>query len=189
MPPPCSRHQSSISVIILSWMPRIIWHVPESRCVARRRAFFPRPSDRTMLPFSDNIVTPVLELMRSGTTPADGIEMASSLNGLDGGILDRLYKVIESRRGADPAVSNTARLFAKGTEKIAQKVGEEAVETVIEGVRGRKKDLALESADLLYHLLVLWADRSLKPDAVWAALAAREGISGVAAKKGRKADD
>jgi phosphoribosyl-ATP pyrophosphohydrolase len=108
---------------------------------------------------------------------------------LDGTVLDRLYKVIESRRGADPAVSNTARLFAKGTEKIAQKLGEEAVETVIEGVRGRKKDLALESADLLYHLLVLWADRSLKPDAVWAALAAREGISGVAAKKARKNDD
>jgi phosphoribosyl-ATP pyrophosphohydrolase len=108
---------------------------------------------------------------------------------LDGTVLDRLYKVIESRRGADPAVSNTARLFAKGTEKIAQKLGEEAVETVIEGVRGRKKDLALESADLLYHLLVLWADRSQKPDAVWAALAAREGISGVAAKKARKNDD
>ena len=65
----------------------------------------------------------------------------------------------------------------------------EAVETVIEGVRGRKKDLALESADLLYHLLVLWADRNLKPDAVWAALVAREGISGVAAKKARKDDD
>jgi len=107
---------------------------------------------------------------------------------LDGTVLDRLYKVIESRRGADPAVSNTARLFAKGTEKIAQKVGEEAVETLIEGVRGRKKDLALESADLLYHLLVLWADRSLKPEAVWAALAAREGIGG-AARKGRKDDD
>ena len=110
----------------------------------------------------------------------------STKKDLNGTVLDRLYKVIESRRGADPAVSNTARLFAKGTEKIAQKVGEEAVETLIEGVRGRKKDLALESADLLYHLLVLWADRSLKPEAVWAALAAREGISG---KKGRKDDD
>src|SRR5262247_1389846 len=107
---------------------------------------------------------------------------------LDATILDRLYKVIESRRGADPEKSNTARLFAKGTDKIAQKLGEEAVETLIEGIRGRKKDLALESADLLYHLLVLWADRSLKPDAVWAALAAREGISGVAAKKNRKDD-
>src|SRR5215475_12939525 len=114
--------------------------------------------------------------------------MANAKRVLDGTVLDRLYKVIESRRGADPSVSNTARLFAKGTEKIAQKVGEEAVETLIEGVRGRKKDLALESADLLYHLLVLWADRSLKPEAVWAALAAREGIGG-AARKGRKDDD
>ena len=105
---------------------------------------------------------------------------------LDGTILDRLYKVIESRRGADPAVSNTARLFAKGTDKIAQKLGEEAVETVIEGVRGSKKDLAAESSDLLYHLLVLWADRGLNPATVWSALAAREGISGVAAKKARK---
>src|ERR1700751_3344497 len=112
--------------------------------------------------------------------------MASSLNGLDGGILDRLYKVIESRRGADPAVSNTARLFAKGTEKIAQKVGEEAVETVIEGVRGKKKELAAESADLLYHLLVLWAHRELKPAEVGAALAQREGVSGIEEKKNRK---
>src|SRR5262245_6481446 len=112
----------------------------------------------------------------------------STKKDLNGTVLDRLYKVIESRRGADPAGSNTARLFAKGTEKIAQKVGEEAVETLIEGVRGRKKDLALESADLLYHLLVLWADRSLKPEAVWAALAAREGISGKKGRKNRKDD-
>lgn len=104
---------------------------------------------------------------------------------LDGTILDKLYKVIESRKGGDPNTSNTARLFAKGTDKIAQKLGEEAVETVIEGVRGRKKDLALESADLLYHLLVLWADRGLKPDEVWTTLAARDGISGIAEKKSR----
>ena len=95
----------------------------------------------------------------------------------DGTILDRLYKVIESRRGADPAVSNTAKLFAKGTEKIAQKLGEEAVETLIEGIRGKKKELAAESADLLYHLLVLWADQGIRPDAVWAELRAREGTS------------
>jgi phosphoribosyl-ATP pyrophosphohydrolase len=103
----------------------------------------------------------------------------------DGTVLDRLYKVIESRRGADQAKSNTARLFAKGTEKIAQKLGEEAIETVIEGVRGSKRKLAEESADLLYHLLVLWADRSLKPGEVWAALMRREGISGIEAKKDR----
>ena len=64
----------------------------------------------------------------------------SSKSALDATILDRLYKVIESRRGADPEKSNTARLFAKGTDKIAQKLGEEAVETLIEGVRGRKKE-------------------------------------------------
>ncbi|MFO1061860.1 MAG: phosphoribosyl-ATP diphosphatase [Dongiaceae bacterium] len=105
----------------------------------------------------------------------------------DGGaILDRLYKVIESRRGADPAVSNTARLFAKGPEKIAQKLGEEAVETVIAGLKGTKRELADESADLLYHLLVLWADRQMKPADVWAALARREGISGIAEKKARQ---
>ncbi len=104
---------------------------------------------------------------------------------VDGVILDRLYKVIESRKGADPKISNTARLFAKGTEKIAQKLGEEAVETVIEGVRGSKKRLAEESADLLYHLLVLWADRSLRPVEVWSALMRREGISGIEAKKTR----
>ncbi|HZT20756.1 MAG TPA: phosphoribosyl-ATP diphosphatase [Dongiaceae bacterium] len=105
---------------------------------------------------------------------------------MDGSVLDRLYKVIESRKGADPARSNTARLFAKGTEKIAQKLGEEAIETVIEGVRGKKRELAAESADLLYHLLVLWADRDLKPAEVWATLAAREGISGIEEKKSRK---
>ena len=105
---------------------------------------------------------------------------------LDGTILDKLYKIIESRKGGDPTTSNTARLFAKGTDKIAQKVGEEAVETVIEGVRGRKKDLALESADLLYHLLVLWAHRELPPADVWAALARREGLSGIEEKRSRK---
>ena len=70
---------------------------------------------------------------------------------VDATILDRLYKVVESRKGANPDRSNTARLFAKGTEKIAQKLGEEAIETVIEGVRGKKRELAAESADLLYH--------------------------------------
>ncbi len=112
--------------------------------------------------------------------------MAQSGNALDGTILDRLYRVIESRRNADPAASNTARLFAKGTDKIAQKVGEEAIETVIEGVRGKKKELAAESADLLYHLLVLWCDRGLKPGDVWDALAKREGVSGVAEKRSRE---
>jgi phosphoribosyl-ATP pyrophosphohydrolase len=87
--------------------------------------------------------------------------------------MDRLYKVVDSRRGADPKTSYTAKLFARGTAKIAQKVGEEAVEAVIEGMRGDRQRLVAESADLLYHLTVLWADQGVKPEDVWAALAER----------------
>ena len=92
---------------------------------------------------------------------------------LDGALLDRLYEVIRSRRAADPKTSRTARLFKKGVPKIAQKVGEEGVETVIEGVSGPADKLAEESADLLYHLLVLWCARGVEPAAVWAVLAER----------------
>ena len=100
-------------------------------------------------------------------------------------ILDRLYEVIESRRGADPETSHTAKLFSRGTRKIAQKVGEEAVEALIEGVRGDQRKLSEESADLLYHLLVLWADQGVRPATVWAVLAERFGISGIAEKASR----
>ncbi len=105
---------------------------------------------------------------------------------LDARVLDRLYDVIRERRTADPDQSHTARLFAKGLAKIGQKVGEEAVETVIEGVAGTPDRLAAESADLLYHLLVLWSARELEPGTVWAALEARRGRSGVAEKTARQ---
>ena len=97
----------------------------------------------------------------------------------DGTVLDRLYETVEGRRGADPETSWTARLLAKGTPKIAQKVGEEAVETVIEALRGDRERLVAESADLLYHLVVLWADQGVRPEEVWAALRAREGVKGI----------
>jgi phosphoribosyl-ATP pyrophosphohydrolase len=105
-----------------------------------------------------------------------------------GHILDRLFAVIESRRGADKDTSHTAKLFHKGTGKIAQKVGEEAVETVIEAVAGSEEALIDESADLLYHLLVLWAARGIAPPQVWAALDARRGESGIAEKASREED-
>jgi phosphoribosyl-ATP pyrophosphohydrolase len=101
-------------------------------------------------------------------------------------VVDRLYTVIQSRREADPAESHTARLFERGVEKIAQKLGEEAVETVIEAINGKRKAVISESADLLYHLLVLWAARGIDIDDVWAELATREGISGIAEKAARK---
>lgn len=103
-----------------------------------------------------------------------------------GKVLDRLWHVIESRRGSDSDKSHTARLFARGRAKIAQKFGEEAVEAVIEGVRGDGPALTRESADVLYHLLVLWADAGLKPGDIAAELARREGMSGVEEKKARK---
>lgn len=101
-------------------------------------------------------------------------------------VLERLYETILSRKGGDPETSYTAKLFHRGTPKIAQKVGEEAVETVIEAMRGDADKIAAESADLLYHLLVLWAQTGVEPGDVWAKLQAREGTSGIAEKASRK---
>jgi phosphoribosyl-ATP pyrophosphohydrolase len=100
-----------------------------------------------------------------------------------GAVLDRLFEVIDGRRHADPATSHTARLFQKGTRKLAQKVGEESVELVIEAVRGKRERMIAESADLMYHLLVLWADAHLRPADIWAELARREGVSGFVHKQ------
>ena len=101
-------------------------------------------------------------------------------------VLDRLYVVIESRKGADPDTSYTARLFSRGRQQIAKKLGEEAVEALIEGIRGDRPKLVGESADMLYHLLTLWAATGVKPKAVWTELARREGLSGIAEKAARK---
>src|SRR5208283_2004195 len=103
-----------------------------------------------------------------------------------GATLERLWQVIQSRRGADPQSSYTARLFARGRAKIAQKLGEEAVEAVIEGVGDNPAALVGESADLLYHLLVLWAAAGVSPADVAAELTRREGTSGVAEKRARE---
>jgi phosphoribosyl-ATP pyrophosphohydrolase len=103
-----------------------------------------------------------------------------------GEALERLWRVIESRRGADPETSYTAKLLARGNAKVAQKLGEEAVEAVIEGVRGDRAALVGESADLLYHLFVLWAAIGISPAEIAAELGRREGTSGIAEKKNRK---
>ena len=106
--------------------------------------------------------------------------------GVDEHVLDRLYLVIDSRKGADPDTSYTARLFSRGRQQIAKKLGEEAVEALIEGIRGDRPKLVGESADMLYHLLTLWASIGVKPKAVWTELARREGLSGIAEKASRK---
>ena len=101
-------------------------------------------------------------------------------------ILERLYAVIQSRTDVAPNSSYTASLLSAGVPKIAQKLGEEAVETVIAATMGDNQQIIGESADLLYHLLVIWAASGITPDDVWAELAAREGISGIAEKASRK---
>ncbi|AOW47389.1 phosphoribosyl-ATP diphosphatase [Acetobacter ascendens] len=100
-------------------------------------------------------------------------------------VLNRLYDVVQSRKGTDPSVSHSARLLSRGTYKIAQKFGEEAVECLIEAVAGRKDLMIGESADVLYHLIVLWVDAGITPDQVWAELQRREGTSGIAEKAAR----
>ena len=100
--------------------------------------------------------------------------------------IDRLYTAIVARKGADPKTSYTAQLMKRGVAQCAKKLGEEGVEAAIAAVRGRKKEIVDESADVLYHLLVLWAATGVKPKAVYDVLAAREGRSGLAEKKARK---
>jgi phosphoribosyl-ATP pyrophosphohydrolase len=99
--------------------------------------------------------------------------------------LDRLFATIASRKGADPSTSYTAKLLAAGVEKCAKKFGEEATEAVIAAIQKDKAELAKESADVLYHLAVLWAASGLTPDDVYAVLQSREGQSGLEEKASR----
>jgi len=103
----------------------------------------------------------------------------------DAVVLDRMFAVVESRRDADPMVSHSARLLSRGPSKVAQKFGEEAVECLIEAVAGNREALIAESADVLYHLLVLWVSAGVRAGDVWAELSRREGISGIAEKAAR----
>ncbi|WP_294928944.1 phosphoribosyl-ATP diphosphatase [uncultured Paracoccus sp.] len=99
--------------------------------------------------------------------------------------LTRLDATIAARKGADPSDSWTAQLLAKGPEKCAEKFGEEAVEAIIEAVKGDRARLADEAADVLYHLLVMLAARDLSLADVLAELERREGQSGIAEKASR----
>ena len=100
--------------------------------------------------------------------------------------LERLAATIEARKSADPASSYTAKLLSEGVERAAKKLGEEAVETVIAAVQGDADALAAESADLIYHWLVVLARAGVSLDAVAERLEAREGVSGIAETAGRK---
>jgi phosphoribosyl-ATP pyrophosphohydrolase len=99
--------------------------------------------------------------------------------------LDRLFATIASRKGGDPETSYTAKLLSRGVQQCAKKFGEEAVETALAAVSGDKKAIAAESADVLYHLMVVWAAAGIEPGDVYAALKAREGQSGLDEKLSR----
>jgi phosphoribosyl-ATP pyrophosphohydrolase len=100
-------------------------------------------------------------------------------------VLDRLWSVVTNRRDVDPAISHSARLLGRGTAKVAQKFGEEAVECLIEAVRGDRDAVIAESADVLYHLVVVWVSTGVAPEEVWAELTRREGVSGITEKASR----
>ena len=100
-------------------------------------------------------------------------------------VLDQLWAVVMQRRSADPATSHSARLLSRGTAKVAQKFGEEAVECLIEAVAKNPVALVGESADVLYHLIVMWVAAGVAPEEVWTELHRRQGMSGVAEKAAR----
>lgn len=102
-------------------------------------------------------------------------------------LFDELYRIIlDRKKNSDPDKSYVAKLFSRGGEKIAQKVGEESVETVIAALSGTKEDLINESSDLLFHLLILWADKDVTPAEVIEETRSRMGQSGLDEKAARK---
>ena len=101
-------------------------------------------------------------------------------------VLARLQEAIKARKGGDPETSYVAKRFGQGRAKIAQKVGEEAVECAIAAVSSDREAVVAESADLLFHLMILWADAGIAPDDVLEELARREGVSGITEKESRE---
>ncbi len=99
--------------------------------------------------------------------------------------LNDLFETIQSRKTADPSSSWTAQLLSKGPEKCAEKFGEEAIEAIIEAVKGDRAGLTSEAADVIYHLMVMLASRDISLDDVVDELAKRQAKSGIAEKASR----
>jgi len=144
-----------------------------------------KAAKRAALPLPNGLPAPA-KLPASRVDPIASALSAFAVSGADATVLDTLWRTVEARRLAgDVDHSHSARLIARGTAKVAQKLGEEAVECVIEATQGNRAATVLESADLLYHLVVVWVDAGIHPDEVWAELARRQGISGIAEKAAR----
>lgn len=102
--------------------------------------------------------------------------------------IDRLYAAVLQARAHDPAFSRTAKLFRGGIEKMAKKLGEEAIEVGIGALQGKKKEVVEESADVLYQLCVLWAECGITPEDVRAEMDRREQLYGIAEKLPKTGD-
>ena len=96
--------------------------------------------------------------------------------------LDRLYDAVQAAKAADPTRSRTAKLLRAGRDKVAKKFAEEAVEVVIDAMHGHTEAVVKESADLMYNLVVLWFAAGVHPKDVWAEMARRERLFGIAEK-------
>ena len=160
----------------------------EKRKTEKKPAKPPKQGRAQALPLPNGIVAPVTRppkaVRRAEASHLKPLDIA--VGPADAGVLDSLWATVEARRVAgDVAHSHSARLMARGTAKVTQKLGEEAVECVIEATQGHRAETILESADLLYHLLVVWVDAGIRPEEVWAELRRREGISGIAEKAAR----
>ncbi len=100
--------------------------------------------------------------------------------------IDSLFQTIKERRGADPETSYTAKLFEGGAEEISRKIGEEATEVIVAALRETPAHVVSESADLIYHLMVLWAAQDISLDDVFEELESRAGTSGIEEKESRE---
>jgi phosphoribosyl-ATP pyrophosphohydrolase len=100
--------------------------------------------------------------------------------------LERLFQQVIAAKTADPATSRTAKLLRAGRSKMAKKLAEEAIEVVIDAMNGERDAVVRESADLLYNLVVLWAEAGIRPADVFAEMARRERLFGLAEKVPKK---
>lgn len=102
-------------------------------------------------------------------------------------IFDRLSATLAARRGADPSVSYTAKLFARGPDAILKKIGEESAELIMASKNGERGEIVHEAADVLFHTLMLLAFHGIPVEEVRRELERREGVSGIAEKQARQA--
>jgi phosphoribosyl-ATP pyrophosphohydrolase len=101
--------------------------------------------------------------------------------------LERLYRAVLAAKDLDPATSRTARLYQRGSAKMAKKLAEEAIEVAIDAVNGDSEAVVRESADLLYNLTVLWAAAGVRPADIWREMERREDLLGMAEKMPKSA--